>query len=133
MTPADHARRALSSHPEDVRRRLDATETLLENMFTIPGLKRRVGLDAVIGLVPVVGDVTGAVLGAYLLWEARNLGLGKLAMTRMAGRIALDTALGAIPIAGDLFDFAYRSNTRNLQTIRKHLDRHHPGTVTLEG
>ena len=133
MTPAEHARRALSSQPEDVRRRLDATETLLENMFTIPGLKRRVGLDAVIGLVPVVGDVTGAVLGAYLLWEARNLGLGKLAMTRMAGRIALDTALGAIPIAGDLFDFAYRSNTRNLKTIRKHLDRHHPATVTLEG
>lgn len=133
MTPADHARRAVSKHPDEVRRRLIATETLLENMFTIPILKRRAGLDAVIGLVPVVGDVTGAMLGAYLLWEARNVGMGKLAMTRMAGRLALDTAVGAIPFAGDLFDFAYRANTRNLKTIRKHLDRHHPASAVIEG
>ena len=106
---------------------------MLEDMVTIPGTKRRVGLDAFMGLVPVVGDLAGAAFGAYLLWEARNLGMGKLAMARMAGRIGLDTALGAIPIAGDLFDFAYRSNTRNLKTIRKHLDRHHPATVVMEG
>lgn len=126
-------RRLVSTSPADVRRRLEQIERMLEDMVTIPGINRRVGLDAFMGLVPVVGDLAGAAFGAYLLWEARNLGMGKLALTRMAGRIGLDTALGAIPIAGDLFDFAYRSNTRNLKTIKKHLDRHHPETVVIAG
>ena len=124
---------SVSRAPADVRRRLEQLERMLEDMATVPVLNRRVGLDAVVGLVPVVGDVAGAAFGAYLLWEARNLGMGKWAMTRMAGRIGLDTALGAIPLAGDLFDFAYRSNTRNLRTIKRHLDRHHPETAVLDG
>ena len=124
---------SVSRAPADVRRRLEQLERMLEDMVTVPVLNRRVGLDAVVGLVPVVGDVAGAAFGAYLLWEARNLGMGKWAMTRMAGRIGLDTALGAVPLAGDLFDFAYRSNTRNLRTIKRHLDRHHPETAVLDG
>ena len=122
-----------SREPVDVRRRLEQMERMLEDMVTIPVINRRVGLDAVIGLVPVVGDIAGAAFGAYLLWEARNLGMGKWAMTRMVGRIGLDTAVGAIPFAGDLFDLAYRSNTRNMRTIRKHLDRHHPATAVIDG
>lgn len=136
MTDAQRptARRPLVSRdPVDVRRRLEQMERMLEDLVTVPGTNRRVGLDAVIGLVPVVGDIAGAAFGAYLLWEARNLGMGKLAMTRMTGRIGLDTTLGAIPFAGDLFDLVYRSNTRNLKTIRKHLDRHHPDTALIEG
>ena len=129
----DDSRRLASSAPDDVRRRLDLMERMLEDMVTVPGINRRIGLDAVIGLVPVVGDVAGAAFGAYLLWEARNLGLGKAKMWRMFGRIGLDTALGAVPLAGDIFDFAYRSNTRNLKTIRKHLDRHHPAGAVVEG
>lgn len=132
-TSAEPRRALISREPADVRRRLEQMERMLEDMVTVPGLKRRIGLDAVIGLVPVVGDIAGAAFGAYLLWEARNLGMGKLAMTRMAGRIGLDTTLGAIPFAGDLFDFVYRSNTRNLKSIRKHLDRHYPATTLLEG
>lgn len=135
IDPATDAPRAslVSREPRDVRRRLEQMERMLEDMVTVPGLNRRIGLDAVVGLVPVVGDIAGAAFGAYLLWEARNLGMGKLAMTRMAGRIGLDTAIGAIPFAGDLFDFVYRSNTRNLKTIKKHLDRHHPDTAVIEG
>ena len=132
-TSSPTRRSLVSSDPADVRRRLEQIERMLEDMVTIPGINRRVGLDAFMGLVPVVGDLAGAAFGAYLLWEARNLGMGKWAMTRMAGRIGLDTALGAIPLAGDLFDFAYRSNTRNLKTIKKHLDRHHPETALVEG
>ncbi len=128
----DDRRRILSRSPDEVRRRLDLMERMLEDMVTVPGLNRRIGLDAVIGLVPVVGDVAGAAFGAYLLWEARNLGLGTAKMWRMFGRIGLDTALGAVPFAGDIFDFAYRSNTRNLKTIRKHLDRHHPAGAVIE-
>ena len=112
---------------------MEAMEKLLERSFVIPGINRGVGLDAVLGLVPVVGDVLAATLGAYLLWEARNLGLPKWKLWRMAGNIAVDTAIGAVPVAGDLFDFAFRSNSRNLKLVKRHLDKHHPETRVIEG
>lgn len=117
--------------PASVRRRIEAMETLLERAFTIPGIGRKVGLDAIVGLVPVVGDVTTAAMGAWIIWESRNLGLSKLKLARMVGNLGLDTALGAIPFVGDVFDFAFRSNSRNLALLRRHLDRHHPGTATV--
>ena len=67
------------------------------------------------------------------MWEARNLGLSKWQLTRMAANVGVDTLVGAIPFAGDIFDFLYKSNTKNLRIIRKHLDRHHPSTVTIDG
>ena len=119
--------------PASVRRRIEAMEALLEGLFVIPGTKRRVGLDSLVGLIPVVGDIATAAMGAWIIWEARNLGMSKWHLTRMAANVGVDTLLGAIPFAGDLFDFVYRSNTRNLRIIRRHLDRHHPSTVTIEG
>lgn len=119
--------------PAEIRRRMEAMEKLLERSVTIPGTKIGVGLDSMIGLVPVVGDAIAAALGAYLLWEARNLGLPKWKLWRMAGNIAFDTAVGAVPVAGDLFDFAFRSNSRNLKLVKRHLDRHHPETRVIEG
>jgi hypothetical protein len=112
--------------PLAVRRRIEAMEQLLERSFVIPGINRAIGLDALAGLVPVLGDVITAAMGAYIVWEASNLGMPKWKLWRMAGNIALDTALGAIPIAGDLFDVLFRSNTRNLKIVRRHLDKHHP-------
>jgi hypothetical protein len=112
--------------PLAVRRRIAAMEQLLERSFVIPGINRAIGLDALAGLVPVLGDVITAAMGAYIVWEASNLGMPKWKLWRMAGNIALDTALGAIPIAGDLFDVLFRSNTRNLKIVRRHLDKHHP-------
>lgn len=119
--------------PAEVRRRMEMMERLLERSFIIPGTKRGVGLDAIVGLVPVIGDALAAALGAYLIWEARNLGLPKWKLWRMAGNIAFDAAVGAVPVAGDLFDFAFRSNTRNLKIVKRHLDRHHPETRVIEG
>lgn len=119
--------------PADVRRRMEAMEKLLERSLTIPGTKVGVGLDAVIGVIPVVGDAIAAALGAYLLWEAKNLGLPKWKLWRMAGNIAFDAAIGAVPLAGDLFDFAFRSNSRNLRLVKRHLDKHHPETRVIEG
>lgn len=119
--------------PADVRRRMEAMERLLERSMTIPGTKVGVGLDAVLGVIPVVGDAIAAALGAYLLWEAKNLGLPKWKLWRMAGNIAFDAAVGAVPLAGDVFDFAFRSNTRNLRIVKRHLDRHHPETRVIEG
>jgi hypothetical protein len=114
------------SDPAAVRQRIEGMERLLERSFTIPGINRAVGLDAIVGLVPVVGDVVSAAMGAYLIWEARNLGLPKWKLYRMAGNVAFDTAVGAIPVVGDAFDLVFRSNTRNLRMIRRHLDKHHP-------
>ena len=116
-----------------VRQRVEALEKLLEGVFVIPGINRRVGLDAIVGLLPVAGDAITAAMGLYLVWEARNLGMPKLQLWRMAGHVGVDTLLGAVPLAGDLFDLLYRSNTRNLKIIKRHLDKHHPATRVLEG
>lgn len=123
----------VSRDPQAVRNRVEAMEKVLERAFVIPGINRPVGVDSIVGLIPVVGDVATALMGAYIVWEARNLGMSKLQLTRMAANVGFDTALGAIPFAGDIFDFFWRSNSKNLKIIRKHLDKHHPGTRTLEG
>jgi hypothetical protein len=117
---------SMGRDPMAVRQRIEAMEHLLERSFVIPGINRAVGLDAVAGLVPVVGDVLAAALGAYIVWEAHNLGLPKWKLWRMAGNVAFDTAIGAVPLAGDLFDLLFRSNTRNLKIVKRHLDKHHP-------
>lgn len=119
--------------PASVRRRIEAMEAMLEGLFVIPGTSRRVGLDSLVGLIPVVGDLATAAMGAWIVWEARNLGMSKWQITRMAANVGVDTLLGAIPFAGDVFDFLYKSNTKNLRIIRRHLDRHHPATVTIDG
>lgn len=119
--------------PASVRARVEAMEGLLEGLFTFPGTRRRVGLDSIIGLIPVVGDIATAAMGAWIIWEARNLGMSKLQLTRMAANVGFDTALGAIPFAGDLFDLVFKSNSRNLRIIKKHLDRHHPAGAVIDG
>lgn len=123
----------LGTSPADVRQRIEAMEKILERAVTIPVLRRKVGLDAIVGLVPFAGDVLTALMGIYAVWEARNLGLPRWKQWRMIANIGFDTAIGTIPVAGDLFDFLYRSNTRNLKIIRAHLDRHHPETRVIEG
>lgn len=122
----------LGRDAHSVRRRIEAMEALLERAFVMPGINRPVGLDAVIGLVPVAGDVVAAAMGAWLVWEARNLGMSKFQLVRMIGNLGIDTAIGAIPVVGDLFDLAFRSNSRNLRIIKRHLDKHHPAARTIE-
>ena len=119
------------SDPASVRKRIEALEHLLEGLFTIPGTKQRVGLDVLLDLLPFGGTVIAAGLGSYLAWEARNLGMPRTAMVRMAGNIGVDALLGVIPFVGAIPDFFFRSNTRNLRIIKRHLDKHHPGTVTI--
>jgi hypothetical protein len=119
--------------PASVRQRVEAIEALLERGFTMPVINRQFGLDFLIGLVPVVGDVIAAVMGTWLVWEARNLDMPKWKIARMFGNIGVDFAVGAIPLLGDAADFIFRSNTRNLRIIKKHLDKHHPSSITIEG
>ena len=123
----------LGNDPAAIRQRIEAIEMLLERLFVVPGIKRPVGLDAIVGLIPVVGDFLTAAMGFYIVWEARNLGLPKWKLWRMGGNIAFDTLIGAIPIVGDLFDFMFRSNSINLKIVKKHLDKHHPASRVIEG
>lgn len=116
-----------------VRKRVEAMEQLLERMFVVPGINRPIGLDAILGFVPVVGDIAAAALGSWIVWEARNLGMPKYQVARMAGNVGFDALLGLIPIVGDAADFFFRSNSRNLKRIKRHLDQHHPATVTIQG
>jgi hypothetical protein len=119
--------------PASVRRRIEAMEGLLERAFAVPGTNYRFGMDSIVGLVPVVGDVVTAAMGAWLVWEARNLGMSKFQIARMTGNVAFDTAVGFVPLLGDAFDFLFKSNTRNLRIVKRFLDKHHPGTRTIEG
>lgn len=122
----------IGSDPASVRQRVEMLEHVLERSFRIPGINYAVGLDAVAGLIPVVGDLITAAMGAYIVWEARNLGMPKWKIWQMGANVAFDTAIGAVPLVGDAFDFVFRSNSKNLKIIRRHLDRHHPETRIIE-
>lgn len=119
--------------PQGVRRRVEGMEALLERLVTIPGINRQLGLDVILDVIPGVGSIAAGALGAWMIWEARNLGMSKWQMARMAGNVGFDTLLGAIPWVGAIPDFFFKSNTRNLRIIKRHLDRNHPATVTLDG
>jgi len=123
----------VGNDPASIRARVEAVEMLLERSFRIPGTNVPVGLDAIIGLVPVIGDIITTAMGAYIVWEARNLGLSKFQLTRMGVNVAFDTLVGLVPVVGDAADFLFRSNTKNLRIIKRHLDKHHPQTRVIEG
>ena len=131
--PAGFEGLPLGTDPLSVRRRVEAMEKVLERLFVIPGTKQPVGLDVILDFIPFVGDAIATALGAWIVWEARNLGMSKWHIARMAGNIGFDLLLGAIPWVGAIPDFFFRSNSRNLKIIKRHLDKHHPGTRTIDG
>ena len=122
----------LGKDPVSVCRRIVAMEHLLERSLTIPGTRFPIGLDVVLDLVPGIGTTVAAAMGAYMAWEARNLGMSKTQIARMAGNVGFDWMLGLIPFVGAIPDMFFRSNSRNLKIIKKHLDKHHPATVTID-
>lgn len=122
----------LGRDPVSVRQRVEVMERLLERLVTIPGTNRQLGLDVMLDLIPGVGPIAASALGAWMVWEARNLGLSKWQIARMGGNVGVDFVLGAIPFVGAIPDFFFKSNTRNLKIIKRHLDKHHPATVTID-
>ncbi|CAN5288946.1 hypothetical protein BH23CHL9_BH23CHL9_06140 [soil metagenome] len=102
---------------------------LLDNSIPVPGTGgRRFGIDAIIGLVPVVGDLASGAIGLFVVWRGSRLGLPRIVVARMLVNTAFDVVIGAIPILGDAFDLWFKANTRNLGLMRRHLE--HPGTST---
>ncbi|MEI9898983.1 MAG: DUF4112 domain-containing protein [Hyphomicrobium sp.] len=103
--------------------RINSLARLMDSLFVIPGTRVRLGVDALLGLVPVVGDVLAQLVAAYLIWEAKQLGVSKLTLWRMVGNTLIDTAIGAVPIVGDAFDVAFKANMKNLRLLERHLEK----------
>jgi len=103
--------------------RIEWLSTLLDTAIVVPGTNIRFGLDALIGLVPGIGDAVSTLLSLYIVREARALGAPRILIARMLANVALDGVVGAVPVAGDLFDVAFRANRRNVALLRQHLDR----------
>jgi len=122
----------LGSDPHSVRQRIESMEKVLERMFVIPGINKPVGLDVILDLIPGIGTISAAALGSYIAWEARNLGMSKWQIARMGGNIGFDMLLGLIPWVGAIPDLFFQSNTRNLRIIKRHLDKYHPHTKTID-
>jgi hypothetical protein len=131
-TDGRRARLPIGCDPDSVRRRVESLERLLERLVRIPGTNRPFGLDPILSIIPIVGTTAGAALGAYMLWEARNLQMTKWQMVRMSANTGFDWMLGMIPFVGVVPDFFFRSNTRNLRIIRRHLDVKYPATGPLD-
>jgi hypothetical protein len=94
----------------------------LDSSIAIPGTAFRVGLDSLIGLVPVIGDVIGMALSSYILFMAAKLGVPRVTLLRMGFNVALEGVVGLIPLAGDVFDMAWKANRRNVDLLRAHLE-----------
>jgi hypothetical protein len=103
--------------------RLDALATLLDTAFILPGTNVRFGLDALIGLVPGIGDAVTTAMSLYIVHEARQLGAPRHVLLRMLTNVALDGFIGAVPLVGDAFDVLWRANRRNMRLLQQWLAR----------
>ena len=103
--------------------RIDALSKLLDVAFVLPGTNIRYGIDGLIGLVPVVGDILTTAVSLWIVREARALGAPKHVVARMLGNVALDGVVGLVPFAGDAFDVVFRANVRNMRILKKWMDK----------
>jgi hypothetical protein len=108
-----------SERKELARRRLVALTRLMDEAVEVPVLGTRVGLDALLGLVPLVGDLVSAGIGLYAVAQARELGASRWLQARMIGNLLADAALGAVPLAGDLADVYFKAHRRNMKLLQK--------------
>jgi hypothetical protein len=104
--------------------RVEALARMMDSIVEIPGTKVRIGFDAMLGLVPVLGDLLSQAISSYIIWEARRLGVSRFTMARMIGNSAIDTVVGIVPFVGDAFDVVFRANMKNLALLRAHLEKH---------
>ncbi len=122
-TPPVAAPPERSGREEGARARLEAIARLLDNKWRVPGTGIRFGADAVLNLLPGVGLLASKGVSAYLIWEARRLGVPFGTLLRMVGNLGLDAVISAVPVAGWVGDVFYRANLRNMALLREHLER----------
>jgi hypothetical protein len=106
-----------------VLRRLERLAVLLDSAIVVPGTNIRFGIDPILGLFPGGGDVVGAALSGYIVYESWRLGVPAAGLLRMIANVLADTVLGAVPVAGDLFDAFWKANLRNIEILRAHVLR----------
>jgi hypothetical protein len=109
----------LTAAPAEIERARSAAR-LLDSAIRVPGTNIRFGLDALLGIIPGLGDAAGAVFSGYLILIGSRLGLPQHAIIRMVANVAVDTIVGGVPVLGDLFDVAWKSNTKNLELLERH-------------
>lgn len=114
--------------PHPNLQRIEKLAHLLDELIRIPGTRIKIGLESLIGLIPGIGDLAGLLMGGYVVVEAHRMGAPGELKLRMLRNVALDALAGLVPVVGDLFDFAYRSNRRNLQML---LDHYRPQTPSV--
>ena len=107
---------------QQLRQRLDRLARVLDTAFRIPGTRIRFGADALIGLVPGVGDVAGLALGLWLIWQARGVQAPAPLQMKMLGNLGIETLLGIVPVLGDAFDVLWQANQRNRQLLINWMD-----------
>lgn len=114
-----------SEAERQVRARLNFLAWLLDSSIPIPGTSLTVGLDAIIGLLPFVGDLIGVVLSSYILAEANRMGVGRRILARMAFNVAVEGVIGIVPLFGDAFDAAWKANQKNVRLLNAWAERPH--------
>ena len=126
---SDTEREATLEAVRAARRRLAVLAWTLDSAVKIPIVNVRVGLEPLLGFVPVVGDIAGKVLSLYLVAEAWRLSVPGRDLARMLGNVLLDAVLGAVPVVGDVFDIFWRANRMNMKILDEHLMRVDPEIV----
>ena len=108
--------------------RMRQLSQLLDSAIVIPGTKRRIGIDPILGLIPGGGDTVSAALSGYIIVEAARMGLPRKALLQMVVNILTDTVVGSVPVVGDIFDVVSKANSRNMQIVESHVKSPVPST-----
>jgi hypothetical protein len=114
-----------TEYEREARRRLEFLAWLLDSSIPVPGTRFTVGIDALIGLVPFLGDLIGVALSSFIVAEAQRLGAPRTLLTRMAFNVAVDGVVGIVPLVGDLFDAGWKANQKNVRLLNAWLDHPH--------
>ena len=103
--------------------RIDMLSKLFDTAFTLPGSNVRFGVEALMRLVPGIGDAAASALSCYLLYEAHRLEVPQQVFARLVANVAIEGIVGAVPVLGDLFDVGFRANRRNVALLKEHFER----------
>jgi hypothetical protein len=116
----DRERRGEPARPGPLQE-LENLAWLLDSSITLPGTRFRVGVDSLLGLIPVLGDIIGAAISSYILLIGARMGAPKVTLLRMGLNVAIESIVGIVPFLGDVFDMAWKANVRNVELLKKHL------------
>lgn len=122
LDAAGNVRAVSDPQVHETRQRLERLAWLLDSSIPVPGTRLTVGLDALIGLFPFLGDLAGVLLSSYILAEAARLGAPRSVLLRMAANVGIEGLVGIVPLAGDVFDAAFKANQRNVRLLERWLD-----------